>query len=63
MIACVDKEMLAETVRPVDVRIDAESIGRIGETEQVGVACPCALEIEVSVEFVFAAERLVQPRL
>ncbi len=63
MIARVQKEMLAEAVRPVDVGVDPESIGRIGETEQIGVAGPGALEVEAPIEFVFAADCLVQARL
>ena len=63
VIAGVDEKMLAEAVSPVDVGVDAESIGGIGETEQVDVARPRALEVEVPVELVFAAERLVEARL
>src|SRR6202042_1892720 len=63
MIASVDKKTLTEAVRPVDVGVDAEDLGVVCETEQVCVARSCTLKVKVAIEFIFAAESLVQTRL
>ena len=55
--------MLAEAMRPVDVRIDAERVRGIDEAEEVRAARPRALQIESSIKLVFAPQRLVQPRM
>ena len=55
--------MLVESVRPIDICIDAQRIGRVHKAEKVLVAGPCALQVEGSVELVLAAERLVQAQL
>src|SRR5271169_5711379 len=55
--------MLAEAVRPVDVGVEAEGVGRVDEAEEIHAACSRALEVEAAVELVLAANRLIEPRL
>ena len=62
VIAAIHEEALVEAVGPVDVGVDAQSVGLIDEAEQVSAAGPGALKVEVPIKFVSAAECLVQAR-
>ena len=62
VIAAKEEEALVEAMRPVDVGVDAQSVGLIDEAEQIAIAGPRALKVEAPIELVPAAERLVQAR-
>src|SRR4051812_42892387 len=55
--------MRVQTMRPVDVRVQTQSVGNIDKTEQVLAVCANALEIEGPVNLVTFANRLVHSRL
>ena len=63
VVAGIEEQMLVEAVRPVDVGVDAERVGRVDETEQVHASGPRALQVKAAIELVLAAKRLVEPRL
>ena len=53
--------MLVKTVRPVDIRVEAERVGGIDKAEEIDSIGAYALKIEVAVKLIALAERFVEP--
>src|ERR1700722_17368635 len=53
---------MVEAMRPVDISVDTQRVGRVDEAEEIGVAGAGALEVKAAINLVSMAERLVQVR-
>src|SRR5580698_9181264 len=63
MVGGVNEKMRTETMRPVDIGVDAQGIGSIYKLEQVDAVGPGALKVEAAIHLVLAANGLVESRL
>ncbi len=52
--------MLIQTMRPVDVGVEAERVGGVDKVEEIDSIGADTLEIEIAVELVALAERFVE---